>query len=173
MPASEHQTRQHHRHHAHRASAPTVKTPGPTRLAFFATLHCLTGCAIGEVLGLVIGTVLGWSNAATIGLAIALAFAFGYAFTIVPLRRHGMAWRAAARLALAADTASIAVMEAVDNAIMWIIPGAMEAPLSSALFWGALAFSLGVALIAAWPVNRWLLLRGRGHALVHRQHGAP
>jgi len=136
-------------------------------MAFFATLHCLAGCAVGEVLGLVIGSALGWGNGATIALAVALAFGFGYAFTIVPLRRAGMGWRAAARLALAADTASIAVMELIDNAAMWFIPGAMDAPLDSFLFWGALALALLLALLVAWPVNRWLLARGRGHAIVH------
>ncbi len=140
------------------------------RMAFLATLHCLAGCAVGEVLGLVIGTALDWSNARTIAVSVLLAFAFGYAFTTVPLRRAGMPWRDAARLALAADTASIAVMELADNAVMWFIPGAMDAPLDSPLFWGALAAALAVALLAGWPLNGWLLLRGRGHALVHRSH---
>lgn len=159
-----------HAHH-HHGSADEQPSAALTRLAFFATLHCLAGCAVGEVLGMVVGTALGLGNGTTIALAVVLAFTFGYAFTIVPLRRQGMAWKAAARLALAADTASIAVMEVVDNAVMWFVPGAMDAPLTSALFWGALAFSLGVALIAAWPVNRWLLARGRGHAVVHAHHG--
>lgn len=155
-----------HRHpHAH------AHPPGLARQAFLATLHCLTGCAVGEVLGLVIGTALGWSNLATIVLAVVLAFAFGYAFTLVPMRRQGMAWRDAARLALAADTASIAVMEIVDNAVMWWVPGAMDASPASPLFWGAMAFALAVALLAAWPLNAWLIARGRGHALVHRHHG--
>jgi hypothetical protein len=158
----------HHRHHP--AAAAAGADAGLTRMAFWATLHCLTGCAIGEVLGMVIGTALGWGNLETIALAVVLAFLFGYAFTIVPLLRGGMTLRAAAKLALAADTASIAVMELVDNAVMWFVPGAMDAPLSSTLFWGALAFALFVALLAAWPVNRWLLARGRGHALVHGQH---
>jgi hypothetical protein len=169
-----------HHHGPHRGPAgPTEPTVGPgaadaglTRLALFATLHCLTGCALGEVLGLVVGTALGWGNGATIALAVGLAFAFGYAFTIVPLRRRGMPWGAAARLALAADTASIAVMEAVDNAVMWFVPGAMDAALDSGLFWGAMALALAVALFAAWPLNRWLLARGRGHALVHAGHGS-
>jgi Domain of unknown function (DUF4396) len=161
-----------HHHHDHHAPATPAAHPdaGLTRMAFWATLHCLTGCAVGEVLGMVIGTALGWGNLETIALAVALAFLFGYAFTIVPLVRGGMAWRPAARLALAADTASIAVMELVDNAVMWFVPGAMDAPLSSPLFWSALAFALFVALLAAWPVNRWLLARGRGHALVHGHH---
>lgn len=164
-----------HAHHHHDAPGHHEHRPpraGLARQAFFATLHCLSGCAVGEVLGLVIGTALGWGNGATIALAVALAFAFGYAFTIVPMRRQGMAWRDAARLALAADTASIVVMEIVDNAVMWWVPGAMDASLTSPLFWGAMAFALGVALLAAWPLNAWLLARGRGHALVHRHHGA-
>jgi Domain of unknown function (DUF4396) len=164
----------HHNHggHAHVNNALPVHSSagGLTRIAFFATLHCLMGCAVGEVLGVVIGTALGWGNGATIALAVALAFVFGYAFTVVPLHHQGMPWRQATRLALAADTASIAVMEVVDNSVMWLVPGAMDAPLSSLLFWGAMAFSLVVALFAAWPVNRWLLARGRGHARVHSHH---
>lgn len=161
----------HHAVHSHHRPPPPVPAAAElTRLAFWATLHCLAGCAVGEVLGLLIGTALGWGNLQTIALAVALAFVFGYAFTIVPLVRSGMAWRAAARLALAADTASIAIMELVDNAVMWFVPGAMDAPPTSPLFWGALAFALGVALLAAWPVNRWLLARGRGHARVHSHH---
>lgn len=157
----------HHQHH------PLATSPaGLTRLAFLATLHYLTGCAIGEVLGLVIGTALGWGNLATIALAVALTFAFGYAFTIVPLHRRGLPWRQAAHLALAADTVSILVMETVDNALMWVLPGTMDAALDSGLFWGAMTFSLGVALFVAWPINRWLMARGRGHALVHAVHGA-
>ena len=161
----------HHAGHHHHAASTTANPDARlTRMAFWATLHCLTGCAVGEVLGMVIGTAIGWGNLQTIALAVVLAFLFGYAFTVVPLVRGGMNLRAAAKLALAADTASIAVMELVDNAVMWFVPGAMEAPLSSPLFWGALAFSLFVALLAAWPVNRWLLARGRGHALVHGHH---
>lgn len=169
--------RAHPAHHGHRGHAePPQAAAGATgssltRLAFLATLHCLLGCAIGEILGLVIGTALGWGNAATIALAVTLAFAFGYAFTVVPLVREGMPWRRAARLALAADTASIAVMEIVDNGVMWLVPGAMDARLDSLLFWGAMVFSFIVALLAAWPLNRWLLARGRGHALVHAHHG--
>ncbi len=143
-----------------------------TRLAVSATLHCLTGCAIGEVLGMVIGTALGWSDVQTIVLAVALAFVFGYAFTITPVMRSGLPLRAAIPVALAADTVSIAVMEIVDNAIMLAVPGAMEAHLDSWLFWGALAFALAVAFVVTVPVNRWLIGRGKGHAVVHAYHGA-
>lgn len=142
------------------------------RLAVSATLHCLTGCAIGEVLGLVIGTALGWSSLPTIALAVALAFVFGYALTIRPVLRSGLPLAAAVGVAFAADTISITVMEIVDNAIMLLIPGAMEAGLTSALFWLSLAFALAVAFVVTVPVNRWLIARGRGHAVVHRFHGA-
>ena len=143
---------------------------GLTRLAISATLHCLTGCAIGEVLGMVIGTALGWSDVQTIVLAVALAFVFGYAFTIGPVMRSGLALGAAIPVALAADTLSITVMEIVDNAVMLSVPGAMDAGLGSWLFWGALAFALAVAFVVTVPVNRWLIARGRGHAVVHRFH---
>lgn len=135
-----------------------------------ATLHCLVGCAIGEVLGLVIGTALGLSTAATIALAITLAFVFGYALTLTPVLRSGVALKAALAVTLAADTVSITVMEVVDNSVMLVIPGAMDAGLGSALFWGALAFSLAVAFVLTVPVNRWLIARGRGHAVVHGMH---
>jgi hypothetical protein len=154
--------------HAHHHHAMQEK-PSLNRIAWSATLHCLTGCAIGEILGMVIGTALGWSNAATIALAVALAFAFGYALTLRPLLA-AMPFKAALRLALAADTASITVMEFVDNLIMLVIPGAMDAGLASVLFWSSLAFSLAVAAVAAFPVNRWLITRGRGHAVVHAHH---
>ena len=154
-----------HAHHAHTGHGPSLN-----RTAWSATLHCLTGCAIGEVLGMVIGTALGWGNGATIALAVLLAFLFGYALTLRPLLRH-MQFGSAARLALAADTASITVMEIVDNGIMLVIPGAMDAGLDAPLFWGSLAFSLAVAALAAFPVNRWLIARGRGHAVVHAHHG--
>jgi hypothetical protein len=140
------------------------------RLAFSATVHCLTGCAIGEVLGVVIGTALGWSDAATIALAIALAFFFGYTLTSLPLLRAGMALGAVIPIALASDTISIAVMEFVDNAILLVIPGAMDAGLDEIGFWAALAFALLVAGAVAYPVNRWLLARGKGHAVVHQHH---
>ena len=162
---TDHHAHQTHRHHCGLGAAYSLD-----RLAVSATLHCLTGCAIGEVLGRVIGTALGWTNAATIALAVVLAFIFGYALTMLPLLRSGMALGAALGLALAADTVSITIMELVDNAVMLAIPGAMHAPLSSLLFWGSLAFALVVAGLAAFPVNRWLIARGRGHALVHEHH---
>jgi Domain of unknown function (DUF4396) len=140
------------------------------RLAFSATAHCLTGCAIGEVLGLAIGTVLGWGNVATIVLAIVLAFFFGYSLTMLPLLRSGLSLATVLPLAFASDTLSITVMEIVDNLIIVLIPGAMDEGLSSALFWGSLAFALAVAFVAAFPVNRWLIARGKGHAVVHEYH---
>lgn len=149
-------------------AAPTAQSLN--RLAASATTHCLTGCAIGEVLGLVIATALDWGNVASIAVAILLAFFFGYSFTSVPLLRSGLALAAVLPIALAADTFSITVMEIVDNAIVLVIPGAMEAGLADLLFWGSLAFALGVAWIAAFPVNRWLIARGRGHAVVHEYH---
>jgi hypothetical protein len=141
------------------------------RTAFSATLHCLTGCAIGEVLGVVIGIALGWSTVATIALAIVLAFFFGYGLTMLPLLRSGMTLAAALPLAFASDTLSITVMEIVDNLIIVVIPGAMDAGLGSLLFWGSLAFALAVAFVAAFPVNRYLISRGKGHAVVHKHHG--
>ncbi|HJU47845.1 MAG TPA: DUF4396 domain-containing protein [Gaiellaceae bacterium] len=142
-----------------------------THRAFFATLHCLTGCAIGEVLGVVIGTALGWGNVATIGLAIVLAFLFGYLLTMTSVLRSGLTVGAAAGVALAADTVSIAVMELVDNAVLLVVPGAMEAGVSDALFWASLALALAVAFVVTLPVNRWLIARGRGHAVAHGLHG--
>jgi hypothetical protein len=142
------------------------------RLAFSATAHCLTGCAIGEVLGMVIGTALGWGNLATIALAVVLAFFFGYSLTMLPLLRSGLALATVLPLAFASDTLSITIMEIVDNLIMLVIPGAMEAGLGSLLFWGSLAFALAVAFVAAFPVNRYLIARGRGHAVVHHYHHA-
>jgi hypothetical protein len=152
--------------HAHRHEM-QAEGAALNRLAFSATLHCLTGCAIGEVLGMVIGTALGFSDLGTIALAVALAFLFGYGLTSLPLLRSGLALGAVIPIALAADTLSIAVMEIVDNAVMLAVPGAMEAGLDSALFWGALAFALVVAGAIAFPVNRWLIARGKGHAVVH------
>lgn len=138
-----------------------------TAVAFSATVHCLTGCAIGEVAGMAIGTALGFSNLGTIVLAVVLAFFFGYTLTSLPLLRSGMALAAVVPIALAADTVSIAVMEVVDNLIMLTVPGAMDAGLGDALFWGSLAFALLVAGAVALPVNRWLIARGKGHAVAH------
>lgn len=137
-------------------------------VAFAATLHCLTGCAIGEVAGLAIGTALGLSNPATIVLAVVLAFLFGYGLTSLPLLRAGMALSAVVPIAFAADTLSIATMEIVDNLVVLAVPGAMDAGLDSLLFWGSLAFALVIAGLVAWPVNRRLIARGKGHAVVHR-----
>jgi hypothetical protein len=146
-----------------------------TQLAIGATLHCLTGCAIGEIAGMVIGAALGLSNAATIAWSVALAFLFGYGLTSLPLLRAGLAFGAVAPVALASDTLSIATMEIVDNAIVVAVPGAMEAGVGQLLFWGSLAFSLAVAGAFAVPVNRWLIARGKGHAVVHETgiHGGP
>jgi hypothetical protein len=140
-------------------------------LALMATVHCLTGCAIGEVAGMAIGTAIGLSNFGTIVLAVVLAFLFGYGLTSLPLLRSGMALGAVVPIALASDTLSIATMEVVDNLIVLTIPGAMDAGLDSLLFWGSLAFALVVAGLVALPVNRWLIARGKGHAVVHQAHG--
>jgi hypothetical protein len=135
-----------------------------------ATLHCLTGCAIGEILGMVIGTSLGWANVPTMVLAIGLAFLFGYSFTLFAVLRSGIGLKAAIRIALAADTVSIAVMELVDNAIIALTPGAMDAHLSDGLFWSALLGGFAVAFLVTTPVNKWMIGRGRGHAVVHAHH---
>jgi Domain of unknown function (DUF4396) len=140
------------------------------QLALSATVHCLTGCAIGEVLGLVIATQLGWHDIPSIVLAIVLSFLFGYSLTLRPLLASGVAFGRAARLAFAADTMSITVMEIVDNAIVVAVPGAMAAQVTDPLFWGSLALSLAVAGLAAFPVNRWLIERGQGHAVIHGHH---
>ena len=148
-----------------------VETPTSlNRLAASATTHCLTGCAIGEVLGFIIGTALGWGDLETIVLAIALAFFFGYLLTSLPLLRSGLSVREVVPIALTADTVSIAIMEIVDNAVLLVYPGAMDAGLGDALFWWSLALALAVAWVAAFPVNRWLISRGRGHAVVHEHH---
>jgi Domain of unknown function (DUF4396) len=143
---------------------------GSWRTAISATLHCLTGCAIGEVLGMVIGTALGWSALPTVILSIALAFLFGYSLTMRPVLRAGVGFRAAIGVALAADTVSIAVMELVDNAFIVAIPGALDAGLTSALFWGSLVASLVIAFVVTVPVNKWTIGRGKGHAVVHKYH---
>ena len=163
------------------AQEPMNAHPMPTEgaalnsVAVSATLHCLTGCAIGEVAGMAIGTALGFSDLGTIALAVALAFLFGYTLTSLPLLRAGLALSAVIPIALAADTLSIALMEIVDNLIMVMIPGAMESGLGDILFWGALSFALAVAGVIAFPLNRWLISRGKGHTAVHETgiHGGP
>ena len=146
-----------------------------TAVALAATLHCLTGCAIGEVAGMAIGTAAGFSNLGTVVLSVALAFVFGYGLTSLPLLRAGLALATVVPIALASDTLSIATMEVVDNAIVLAVPGALDAGLGQLLFWGSLAFSLAMAGVFAFPVNRWLIARGKGHAAVHRTgiHGGP
>ncbi|AZM60745.1 MULTISPECIES: DUF4396 domain-containing protein [unclassified Streptomyces] len=139
-------------------------------MAVKATLHCLTGCALGEILGMVIGTSLLWGNVPTMVLAIALAFVFGYSFTLFAVVRAGVSLKAAVKVALAADTVSIAVMELVDNVIIALTPGAMEAQLSDALFWFALLGGFAVAFVITTPVNKWMIGRGKGHAVVHAYH---
>ncbi|MFD4337692.1 DUF4396 domain-containing protein [Streptomyces anulatus] len=157
--------RQPHAGHAgHREGGATWGT------AAKATLHCLTGCAIGEILGMVIGTALMWGNVQTMILAIALAFVFGYSFTLFAVRRAGLDFRTALKVALAADTVSIAVMELVDNGIIALTPGAMDAHLSDALFWTALLGGFAVAFVITTPVNKWMIGRGKGHAVVHAYH---
>lgn len=140
------------------------------RLALSATVHCLTGCAIGEILGMVLSTWWGWGGAASIVLSIALAFVFGYGLTSAPLLRAGMPPRRVAPMALASDTASITTMEIVDNLFILVVPGALAAGLTDALFWWSLAVALLIAGAFAWPVNRWLIARGRGHAVMHAHH---
>ena len=158
-----------HGHHHGDSSHPADKE-SLNYTALVATLHCLAGCAIGEVAGLLIGTALGWGNAATIALAVALAFISGFALTALPFLRRGYALKAALRIALAADAASITIMEIVDNALMLAIPGAMDAPITSLHFWASMLVSLAVAGVAAYPVNRWLIARGKGHAVAHAHH---
>ncbi len=140
------------------------------RMAISATLHCLTGCAIGEVLGMVLATWWGWSTVPSLALAIVLAFFFGYLLTFMSVRRAGLAVGAAVSTALAADTVSITVMEIVDNAFLVLLPGAMDASLSSALFWWSLAVALAIAFVVTVPVNKWMIGRGKGHAVVHEMH---
>ncbi|WP_408660854.1 DUF4396 domain-containing protein [Jatrophihabitans sp.] len=156
---------QGHQHHAAAQSGRDL-----TRSAMSATLHCLTGCAIGEVLGMALATWWGWSNGPSIALAVLLAFAFGYGLTMSAVLRAGLSRRQAVKVALAADTLSILTMEIVDNAVLLAVPGAMESGLADLLFWGSLAVALAVAFVATVPVNRALLARGKGHAVVHAFH---
>ena len=159
-----------HDHHHHE-----LPTSGRAlnAVALSATLHCLTGCAIGEIVGMVVGTALGFSQWGTVALAVALAFLFGYTLTSLPLLRAGLALSVVVPIALATDTFSIAVMEIVDNAIMLSVPGAMHAGVGDLLFWGTLAFALVVAGAVAYPVNRWLITRGKGHAVLHNSGHHP
>jgi hypothetical protein len=156
-----------HTTHAH-AGQPHHDSSWGTAVS--ATLHCLTGCAIGEVLGLVLATWWGWSNGPSIGLAIVLAFVFGYSLTMGPVLRAGMSFGTAVKVALAADTVSIVVMEIMDNLVVLTVPGAMNAGLGDLLFWGSLVFSLVVAFVVTVPVNRAMIARGKGHAVVHQYH---
>ncbi|MFZ3571027.1 DUF4396 domain-containing protein [Streptomyces sp. BH097] len=165
----QHETHSGHEHHVHHG---THGAGGKVTwsMAAQATLHCLTGCAIGEVLGMVIGTALGWGNVPTMILAIVLAFFFGYTLTLRGVLKAGVDFRTAFRVALAADTLSIAVMELIDNGVIVLWPNAMDAHLSDGLFWGALATSLAIAFVVTTPVNRWMIGRGKGHAVVHQYH---
>ena len=156
--------------HSHATAHHDTSPASLWRQAVSATLHCLLGCALGEVLGMVIGTALGWSNLATVVLSIGLAFVFGYSLAMRPILRAGLAFRQALPVALAADTISITTMELVDNAFILAIPGAMAAGLASGLFWVTLAGSLAVAFVVTVPVNRWLIARGKGHAVAHQYH---
>ena len=149
----------------------TTPTTATWTIAIQATLHCLTGCAIGEVLGMVIGTALGWGNLPTTVLAIVLAFLFGYSFTLYGVLRSGLGLAAAVKVALAADTLSIAVMELIDNGVIAVWPDAMDAELADLLFWASLAISLVIAFVVTVPVNKWMIGRGKGHAVVHQHHG--
>ena len=150
-------------HAHHRGSA-------PTRAAIQATLHCLAGCAIGEILGMVLSAAFGLGNALSILVSVLLAFVFGYALTLRPVIAAGVAPRRAMRLAVASDTVSIATMELVDNAFILLVPGAIAAGLADGLFWWSLLVSLAIAFVLTVPVNRWLIVRGRGHAVMHELH---
>ncbi|WP_371529648.1 DUF4396 domain-containing protein [Streptomyces sp. NBC_01283] len=166
-----HEQRAHHGHegrHGHEGHHGLGKVSW--RMAAQATLHCLTGCAIGEILGMIIGTALGWGNMPTMILAIILAFFFGYALTLRGILKAGVDFRTAFRVALAADTLSIAVMELIDNGVIALWPGAMDAHLSDAMFWWILAIALAVAFVVTTPVNKWMIGRGKGHAVVHQYH---
>ncbi|HSA53096.1 MAG TPA: DUF4396 domain-containing protein [Yinghuangia sp.] len=157
-------------HHAHEGHHGHGHGTTSWKMAALATLHCLTGCAIGEVLGLAIGTYLGWGNMETIALAVALAFLFGYGLTLFGIRNAGLSFGAMIKVALAADTVSIIVMEVIDNGAMMLIPGAMDAGLADGLFWGALAVAFLLAFLITTPVNKALISAGKGHAVVHGMH---
>ncbi|MEU0682794.1 DUF4396 domain-containing protein [Streptomyces albogriseolus] len=160
-----------HHHTGAGHGAPPGAAPGATwSMAIRATLHCLLGCAVGEILGMAIGTSLMWGNVPTMALAIGLAFVFGYSFTLFAVVRAGVSPKAAVKIALAADTVSIAVMELIDNAIIALTPGAMDAELSEGLFWYALLGGFAVAFLVTTPVNKWMIGRGKGHAVVHAHH---
>lgn len=158
-----------HEHHTHNHHTDHMKT-SLNKTTSMATFHCLTGCAIGEVLGMIIGTALGWEILPTMALAILLAFAFGYTLSARSLTKNGLPWKQAFKVALVADTLSITIMEIADNGFILLLPGASEAHLNHPYFWISLSLALVVAYIAAWPVNRWLIARGKGHALSHQFH---
>ncbi|MFE1861208.1 DUF4396 domain-containing protein [Streptomyces anandii] len=160
----------HVHHHAHHPGHEQRHSGVSWRMAAQATLHCLTGCAIGEVLGMVVGTAAGLHNTATVVVSVALAFVFGYALTMRGVLRAGLPLRDALQVALAADTVSIAVMELIDNTVMVGVPGAMDAGLADVLFWASLVLSLALAFVLTTPVNRWMIGRGKGHAVVHAYH---
>jgi len=141
-----------------------------TKTAINATAHCLLGCAIGEVLGMVLGTLFGWSDIATVFLAIVLAFLFGYALSLRSVLKSGMKPGSAFKIVFAADTLSIATMETVDNLVIVILPGALNAMVTDMYFWISLAIALAVAFAVTVPVNRWLIVRGKGHAVLHEHH---
>lgn len=162
----EHGTHAHHTHEEHAHASGTTTWNAAAK----ATLHCLTGCAIGEILGMVIGTALAWHNVPTMILAIILAFVFGYSLTLYAVTKAGLPLKAAIGVALAADTVSIAVMELVDNGVILLVPGAMDAHLADALFWWALALAFAIAFLVTTPVNKWMIGRGKGHAVVHQYH---
>ncbi|AWZ07807.1 MULTISPECIES: DUF4396 domain-containing protein [unclassified Streptomyces] len=163
-------THDHATHEDHHGHGEPAHGGASWSMAAKATLHCLTGCAIGEILGMVIGTALLWGNVQTMILAITLAFIFGYSFTLFAVRKAGLDFKSAVKVALAADTVSIAVMELVDNGIIALTPGAMEAHLSDGLFWAALLGGFAVAFLITTPVNKWMIGRGKGHAVVHTYH---
>jgi hypothetical protein len=167
----DHSPAHHHDHHhaAHGGPAP-IQGASLSRLAFTATVHCLSGCAIGEILGMALGAAFHWPNLETVAVSVLLAFVFGYSLTMLPLLRAGVALGQVAKLALASDTLSITVMEIIDNLFMLVIPGAMDAHIDQPLFWGSLAGSLLLAGAVAFPINRWLISRGRGHAVIHAHH---